>query len=60
MASISIETRTIQVFLGTDGGAAQGIGSTDFGRNEVKQGMAQPALVPAASLNVPNGFVQKS
>lgn len=59
MASISIETQTIQVFLADAGGASQGIGSTVFGRNEVKQGTAKPALVPVASLDVPNGFARK-
>lgn len=59
MASISIETRTIQVFLAEAGDASQGIGSTVFGRNAVKQGMAKPALVPAASPDVANGFARK-
>jgi len=59
VASISIETQTIQVFLADAGGASQGIGSTVFGRNEVKQGTAKSALVPAAFPNVTNVFFQK-
>jgi hypothetical protein len=30
-----------------------------LGRNAVKQGSAQPALVPAASPDVPNGIARK-
>ena len=59
IASISIETRTIQVLLADAGGAVQGIGSTVFGRNEVKQGTTKSALVPAASPNVANVFSKK-